>query len=193
MNLAQKVSSDLVALISILVITASVGFYSTYSLSNLLNFITTTAWDTADGAMEGSIGIEAQMLAVERITAGHNDHSNDLLKEGEELADEALNRMIAAGLMSPNEVETGAGLVNETGETLAGIVNGVDIVANRINSISLGSKEQSSGISQINQAISQIDDMTQQNAALVEETSSAANALNDQAKRLQELVVFFKA
>lgn len=106
MNLAQKVSSGLVALISILVITASVGFYSTYSLSNLLNFITTTAWDTADGAMEGSIGIEAQMLAVERITAGHNDHSNDLLKEGEELADEALNRMIAAGLMSPNELET---------------------------------------------------------------------------------------
>ncbi|MCG8611467.1 MAG: hypothetical protein MI864_13115, partial [Pseudomonadales bacterium] len=105
MPLSKKVNLGLAAFIGVIFISAAIGFYSTVSLSKLLEFITTTAWDTADGSMEGSIGIEAQMLAVERITSGRTAGAQALLEEGESLADEALGRMMNAGLMSRAEID----------------------------------------------------------------------------------------
>lgn len=104
MKLSRKVSYSLASMLAIILVTVSIGLYSTHSLSSLLNFITTSAWDTADGAMEGSIGIKAQMLAVERLTSGKSNENKLLLKKGEDLAEEALNRMMNAGLMSNQEL-----------------------------------------------------------------------------------------
>jgi methyl-accepting chemotaxis protein len=93
---------------------------------------------------------------------------------------------------SVSKVDVGSQLVNQTGETLSGIVAGVETVANRIASVSEAAKEQSNGITQINQAITQMDNMTQQNAALVEQTEAAAMSMRDQAANLRELIGFFK-
>ena len=93
---------------------------------------------------------------------------------------------------SVNKVESGSLLVNQTGETLSGIVHSVEQVARRIESVNVAAKEQSNGIGQINQAISQMDEMTQQNAALVEETAAASRSMSDQASKMQQLVRFFR-
>ncbi len=104
MNLSRKINNSLIALLIMIVVASASGAYSTFSLSGLLSFITTQAWDTADGAMEGSIGIEAQMIAVQQITAGQVGNEHQRLEEGKAMADEALERMISAGLMSAEEV-----------------------------------------------------------------------------------------
>lgn len=68
------------------------------------------------------------------------------------------------------------------------IVSSVDRVKMMINEINVAAREQSTGIAQINQAISNLDGMTQQNAALVEEAAAAASSLNDQANSLSHVV-----
>ena len=67
----------------------------------------------------------------------------------------------------------------------------IDDVAIRVEGIANSAAEQHAGIGQINQAITQMDDMTQQNAALVEQASAASEALNEQAGVLNNLVGFF--
>jgi len=72
------------------------------------------------------------------------------------------------------------------------IVGSVKRVTDIMSEIAAASQEQSSGIDQINQAITQMDDVTQQNAALVEEAAAAAESLQDQAAKLAESVSVFK-
>lgn len=93
---------------------------------------------------------------------------------------------------SVNKVESGSVLVNQSGETLADIVNAVEKVAVMIQDVSNAAREQNSGISQINQAIAQMDEMTQQNAALVEETSAASRAMSEEATNMNNLISFFR-
>jgi len=90
------------------------------------------------------------------------------------------------------KVETGSNLVNESGETLSSIVHAVDRVAGMIAEVNNAAAEQTSGIEQINQAVSQMDEMTQQNAALVEEASAASEAMSEQASSMNKLIGFFK-
>ncbi|WP_250656858.1 methyl-accepting chemotaxis protein [Alkalimarinus coralli] len=90
------------------------------------------------------------------------------------------------------KVETGSNLVNESGDTLGAIVNAVDRVASMINEVNNAAAEQTSGIEQINQAVAQMDEMTQQNAALVEEASAASEAMSEQASGMNRLIGFFK-
>ncbi|MRW85744.1 HAMP domain-containing protein [Pseudoduganella sp. FT26W] len=90
------------------------------------------------------------------------------------------------------KVDTGTGLVNSAGTTMDGVVSSVRRVTDIMGEISVASQEQSSGIEQVNQAISQMDEMTQQNAALVEEAAAAANSMQDQAHRLAQAVGLFK-
>nr|UKE84077.1 hypothetical protein KXZ65_00790 [Pectobacterium sp. PL152] len=71
------------------------------------------------------------------------------------------------------------------------IVTQAQHVAELISEIGVTTQEQESGISQINQAITQMDSITQQNAALVEESASAAESLNDQAAKLVQLMSVF--
>lgn len=92
---------------------------------------------------------------------------------------------------SVNKVEAGTELVNQSGTTLAEIVQAVRDVTNMISDISTAAQEQSSSIVQINQAISEMDEMTQQNAALVEQASAAGETMAEQARSLMDLVGFF--
>ncbi|MBT9495527.1 MAG: HAMP domain-containing protein [Paucibacter sp.] len=93
---------------------------------------------------------------------------------------------------SVERVEVGSRLVSTAGASMGDIVSQVKHVATLINEISGSAHEQTSGISQINQAITQLDTVTQQNAALVEEAAAAAESLNQQAGRMVEVVSAFK-
>jgi len=93
---------------------------------------------------------------------------------------------------SVETVDAGALLVDEAGATMDGIVQAVKQVADIMTEISAASNEQSSGIEQVNQAIVSIDDVTQQNAALVEEAAAAAQSMRDQADLLARAVSVFK-
>ncbi|MES2077096.1 MAG: methyl-accepting chemotaxis protein [Pseudomonadota bacterium] len=93
---------------------------------------------------------------------------------------------------SVETVDAGARLVDQAGATMDGIVSAVKQVADIMSEISAASTEQSSGIAQVNQAIVQIDDVTQQNAALVEQATAAAQSMRDQAELLAQAVSVFK-
>jgi methyl-accepting chemotaxis protein-1 (serine sensor receptor) len=93
---------------------------------------------------------------------------------------------------SVGKVDAGSQLVGHSGKSLADIVSGVAKVTNIVAEIAAATSEQSTGIDQINLAISNMDTATQQNAALVEESAAAAKSMQQQAQRLQELVSFFR-
>ena len=93
---------------------------------------------------------------------------------------------------SVEKVGSGAELVSNAGETMNEIVRGVQRVNDIIGEISSAAAEQSDGISQVNVAVSQLDHMTQQNGALVGESTAAADNLRNQAQRLSELIAVFK-
>ena len=93
---------------------------------------------------------------------------------------------------SVERVETGVQQVNEAGTTMQDIVSSVQRVSDMIGEISAAAAEQSSGIGQVNGAVSSLDRMTQQNAALVEQSAAAAESLKDQAARLTTLVATFQ-
>ena len=89
-------------------------------------------------------------------------------------------------------VETGSKLVDEAGSTMEDIVASVARVTDIMSEISAASHEQEAGIEQINQAIGEMDSVTQQNAALVEEAAAAATSLREQAGHLTQAVAIFK-
>ncbi|MDH5649842.1 MAG: methyl-accepting chemotaxis protein, partial [Gammaproteobacteria bacterium] len=86
----------------------------------------------------------------------------------------------------------GTELVDQSGQTLTGIVEGIKKVADIVAEINAASQEQSAGIDQVNNAVAQMDDMTQQNAALVEESAAASRSMEDQTGILVDAVSFFK-
>jgi len=93
---------------------------------------------------------------------------------------------------SVEKVEEGSRQVADAGRTMDEIVGSVKRVTDIMGEISAASQEQTSGIEQINQAITQMDQVTQQNAALVEEASAAAQSLQEQAGSLSHIVSQFK-
>ncbi|WP_220807590.1 methyl-accepting chemotaxis protein [Noviherbaspirillum aridicola] len=93
---------------------------------------------------------------------------------------------------SVEKVDVGAKLVDQAGATMEEIVASVRRVTDIMGEISVASKEQTDGIEQVNQAINQMDEVTQQNAALVEEAAAAAGSLQDQAVALAHVVSVFK-
>jgi methyl-accepting chemotaxis protein len=92
---------------------------------------------------------------------------------------------------SVEKVEAGSALVGDAGRTMGEIVTQVKRVSDLISEISAASVEQTQGIGQIGDAVSQLDQVTQQNAALVEESSAAAESLKAQAAQLAQAVSFF--
>jgi methyl-accepting chemotaxis protein len=92
---------------------------------------------------------------------------------------------------SVENVETGSRQVAEAGQSMEEIVASVQRVSDLIGEITASSTEQRDGISQVNQAVTQLDQMTQQNAALVEQSTAAATALRDQAQHLTGVVSVF--
>ena len=98
------------------------------------------------------------------------------------------------GLISDSvrQVDEGTQLVHAAGGTMGEIVQSVQQVATIIGEISTAAREQTTGLSQVGEAVSQLDQMTQQNAALVEESSAAAQGLRVQAQQLADLVEAFR-
>jgi methyl-accepting chemotaxis protein len=93
---------------------------------------------------------------------------------------------------SVGKVAVGSKLVDEAGATMRQVVDSVHRVTSIIADISVATTEQSDGIGQVNQALAQMDGVTQQNAALVEEAAAAAESLRDQAGHLADVVSVFK-
>ena len=93
---------------------------------------------------------------------------------------------------SVDKVEAGNTLVHRAGETIAGVVQQVRHVNDLMAEISAATRAQQDGAAQINAALGQLDEATQQNAALVEQTAAAADSLNQQATRLNTLMAQFR-
>ena len=93
---------------------------------------------------------------------------------------------------SVQKVEAGARLVDQAGLTMHQVVVSVQQVSTIIGEITNASREQSTGIAQISEAVMQMDNVTQQNAALVEEAAAAASSMSDQSENLIRIVDVFK-
>lgn len=93
---------------------------------------------------------------------------------------------------SVEKVESGSRLVANAGDTMKEIVSSVQRVSDIIGEITAAASEQSDGIGQVNTAVIQLDQMTQQNAALVEQSAAAAESLKDQASRLADVMGAFR-
>ena len=93
---------------------------------------------------------------------------------------------------SVDQVEAGSTLVDHAGRTMALIVSSVEQVAGYMNDITVASREQSTGIEHVNQAVVQMENITQQNAAVVEEAAAAAERMQEQSVKLAQLIDSFK-
>jgi methyl-accepting chemotaxis protein len=105
---------------------------------------------------------------------------------------QASKQIKALILNSDDQVQNGVRLVRRAGDSLAGIVSGVQQVASLIEAIAVASGEQAATLDEINAAIIDLDEITQKNAALVEETSAVAQAMAERAGELGVLVGFFR-
>ncbi|WFE70493.1 methyl-accepting chemotaxis protein [Halomonas sp. M1] len=93
---------------------------------------------------------------------------------------------------SVSQIKQGSTLVEQAGSTMSEVVTAVRRVTDIMDEISAASQEQSDGITQVSQAVGQMDEVTQQNAALVQQATAAAASLEEQASRLEEAVAVFK-
>ncbi|HUC48736.1 MAG TPA: methyl-accepting chemotaxis protein [Xanthobacteraceae bacterium] len=93
---------------------------------------------------------------------------------------------------SNSQVRDGVDLVNKAGSALTEIVESIKKVAEIVSGIAVASAQQSTGIAQVNKALNQMDEVTQQNSALVEENAATAKTLEHQARAMDERVAFFR-
>jgi methyl-accepting chemotaxis protein len=93
---------------------------------------------------------------------------------------------------SISQVEGGSRIVADAGATMRDVVINADRIAGLMGEISTATREQSAGVGQVGAAVHDLDQSTQQNAALVEQTAAATSALTDQARRLAAEVGFFR-
>jgi methyl-accepting chemotaxis protein len=100
-----------------------------------------------------------------------------------------INALISS---SGEQVQQGVDLVDKTGTALASIVSSVSEISKRISTIAASAREQSSGLNEINSAVNELDHVTQQNAAMFEETTAASHALTAEADSLAAAVARFR-
>ena len=100
-----------------------------------------------------------------------------------------INELISA---SGGQVKRGVELVDQAGSALAGIVESVTEISRNVSEIAVSAREQSSGLAEINAAVNQLDQVTQQNAAMFEETTAASHALTREAETLTQTMARFK-
>ena len=93
---------------------------------------------------------------------------------------------------SSGQVHEGVDLVNKTGAALNEIVGAIKEIADLVSDIAGASAEQASGVDEVNKALAQMDEVTQQNSALVEENAATAKTLEHQARAMDERVAYFR-
>ena len=160
------------------------------------------------GDLFASPSVDAVLTAIQAVTGEAGcllivkNYTGDRLNFG--LAAEKAKRyglkvemaIVADDIALPDNKQprgiAGTALVHEAGETMAEIVSAVTQVTDIMGEIASASDEQSRGIDQVGQAVAEMDRVTQQNASLVEESASAAAALEEQAARLNQTVAVFK-
>jgi len=166
-----------------------------------MNDITASSRKIGDiiGVIDGiafQTNILALNAAVEAARAGEQGRGfavvasevRNLAQRSAEAAKE-IKSLIGA---SVSRVEAGSALVDEAGTTMEDIVVQVRKVAGLVGEISAATLEQTTGIGQVNHAVNQLDQVTQQNAALVEESAAAAESLRQQAARLVDAMQMFR-
>lgn len=160
---------------------------SSQKISDIINVIDEIAFQTnllalnaaVEAARAGEAGKGFAVVAEEvRALAGRSAQAS---KEIKTLISESVGK-----------VKQGSELVDRSGETLDKVINSFKVVAERITEIANASREQQTGIDEINNAVTQMDQATQQNAAMVEETAASAQTLVDLANGLNEMILFFK-
>jgi methyl-accepting chemotaxis protein len=166
-----------------------------------MNEINTSSKKIADiiGVIDGiafQTNILALNAAVEAARAGEQGRGFAVVAgEVRSLAQrsaEAAKEIKALIGTSVDKVETGSKLVSDAGATMNEIVASVQRVTDIIGEITAASGEQSLGIGQVNSAVTELDRMTQQNAALVQESAAAAESLKEQALKLAGVVATFR-
>jgi methyl-accepting chemotaxis protein len=161
--------------------------HSSRKISEIISVIDGIAFQT---------NILALNAAVEAARAGEQGRGFAVVaSEVRNLAQRSANaaREIKALISTSMEkVENGSRLVSAAGETMNDIVAQVRDVTSLIERISSASREQQDGIQQVGSAVTQLDQSTQQNAALVEQSAAASESLRQQASRLADTVKVFK-
>ena len=160
---------------------------SSKKIADIIGVIDSIAFQTnilalnaaVEAARAGEQGRGFAVVATEVRNLAHR--SAGAAKEIKELIDASVAR-----------VDAGARLVDQAGATMTEIVGSVQRVTDIIGEISAATGEQTTGIGQINEAINGMDQVTQQNAALVEQAAAASNAMHEQAGQLLEAVSVFK-